>query len=1609
MSDHVRNNRVDELLAIVSNPAYEPPSGTWHRCVNKFVSVINLARRGLMYGLHLAQSLLALGQKVWSIVCWPFNAIQQTVRESIAYAGDIAFCCTTVAIVTVASNFGWWSGIPMLLSTLMLALAGDSPVRKVVASIAALYSSYKMGNDLGRAYRATNVTVNTVNQFPQMGMQPLDPQSDEQWNPTALLFSSCAKAMACILSMVLVWHLPANQNFDALLRRFDAVPKALKGITSMTEAVESGLRYAFGQHFSHYFGDATILAEPIPDLIVQQAKEVVQLSLAETYVKIPSDPALCQRISTLYQDFNRYRIEYARNRTVQAYMDKYAGSMINLFMKASSHSPKANENRSKPTVAMLRGGTGVGKSQLLYFLCAALMALDGRLSPDVTDAELRDLIASCMYSRACEQEFWDAYNGQYVCLWDDFGQMVDSASKPNLEFFELIRACNTFPYPLHMASLEQKANTFFKSSYMVCTTNLQQISPVSVVDADAVRSRLHFCYDVVVKPEFRKGTGNDEISNSIDPAKVLAIAGQALSLDVYEFYRFDPVTGRRTNERVSYDELVRAMSEHHKRQMELFEESKTSLVQHTRQFMLQPQMWPFSSGEIDQINQAAYDVEDAMSAVQTAHARARALLAPYADWLAIVSGLGAFASIVYLCYQYWRSKGGEEDDLEIVPESGKSREPNIAKARVESGKSREPNIVKTKVESGKSRELNIMKAKVESGKSREPKAHVAKVEARLVRTGRRTPPPRPKYRKPTEIVPESVGDIVIYEEPDWNEEHIFHVAYDGKAYKVVHADWFEDGWAYQRQLLEAAGFIDDETFIVDCFECDAPNGGRMLAYVEDENVLGTDLFNMILSTGFISAAITLLPQAFACQQSLEVTQKIQAKAYRWLKTPTGEILAPMLCIGDRVCLINTHYWERFGNFNSFQMSTINSRAGTHVSRERLKVQPLCRKKGEETDVTIITFPNTFESGWHLWELFHDRADFHALVGKRTVLCSVMPPVDRHDYPQFHTKVGKITQKVSEPVDFNGGVICATLYHADIPSMPGDCGGVYIVDEPNVRGKIVGFHFAGANPGGMMVPLFREDFEDLMAPKPKVLDVPFVEPSADTPFDGHLTPHGITSKSVFSPTTSKFKPTPLHGKLGPVTTAPALLCPLLKKDGPGIKALQKVAGGVPEIDPNLIERAKQSFKQKVLVGDVSEHERRKLTFEEAVQGIPGEAYITGINRSRSAGWPWCLTTKQKGKTKWFGSTEWKLGETAEEVRKAVEEQELQLANNSWTPAVFVDTLKDETRTLDKIAAGKTRVFSAAPMDFVIIFRMYFLGFLAYTMRKKIHNEIAVGINALSLDWDILARHLRSKGNRMIAGDFTNYDGSLHPDVLYAVCDIINEFYDDEWQQQRRLLFENVVHSYHLAGKYVYSWSHSQPSGNPGTAVFNSMYNSLICRMVYYVLEAQHGESHAIHDTFNQNVSMISYGDDNILASQKEWFTMEAMVPIMTQFGMTYTSERKDGELYKWKGLEECAFLQRGFRREGSMWYGPLGERSINDRLNWTQDSVTPDETLRLNIDGAIAEWALHDKETFEFWSKKIGRAAVLHANYAPPVYPHKWYLDQVIWGNYSKIYGQLTWT
>jgi hypothetical protein len=460
-------------------------------------------------------------------------------------------------------------------------------------------------------------------------------------------------------------------------------------------------------------------------------------------------------------------------------------------------------------------------------------------------------------------------------------------------------------------------------------------------------------------------------------------------------------------------------------------------------------------------------------------------------------------------------------------------------------------------------------------------------------------------------------------------------------------------------------------------------------------------------------------------------------------------------------------------------------------------------------------------------------------------------------------------------------------------------------------------------------------------------------------------------------------------------------------------------GATGMDLLLIDFANHSRYMETQTLNTNDPNPMILTIEQSVSGIDGDGTIRSINAKKSPGFPWSKLRKPFGKRYWVGKEVKCDGPGWEELKLSVEKL-INEAKHKIPEVYFIDTMKDELRSLEKIKNFKTRIFSAGPMHFSIAFRMYFMRFLSFIMENKIDNESAIGINPYSTEWEKLAKHLNVwDGPTCIAGDYSNFDGSLSNQIMEKLLDVVEDFYAEygstvEERNIRRNLWTCLTRSLHIGRDGgVYRWYNSQPSGNPYTTLINIMFNMVVFRIVYSLIfgKATNQELGEIFPdgfpfkgpppkltlgSFESNVKFIAYGDDNcanINPDILDWLNMHTISRAMKLLGLTYTDEfkNKDGDVAKARFLTDINFLKRGFKQidfQGRKWIAPLDIDTVKEIPMWvrTSDSVRRDQVMIDNVKGTCMEMCLHGEQAYEDWIVFISgmRHKDLLGKHFPPI-------------------------
>lgn len=568
-------------------------------------------------------------------------------------------------------------------------------------------------------------------------------------------------------------------------------------------------------------------------------------------------------------------------------------------------------------------------------------------------------------------------------------------------------------------------------------------------------------------------------------------------------------------------------------------------------------------------------------------------------------------------------------------------------------------------------------------------------------------------------------------------------------------------------------------------------------------------------------------------------------------------------------------------------------------------------------------------------------------------------------------------------ELDGRTYTVEGFRYESPTLPGDCGSLTFLQHRGVRRKILGFHVAGVDGLGACNSLTRSyikqqlaKFGDLVRPQIGVLGPLttqcFIDPDDVVEIYGCVKPDA----GVRTPSITSIIPSPLHNCF-PVTTAPAMLIPH-GDINPMRIAIEKQFTIEGEFDYKVVNSISGDLSNCFNFYHSSYKKMGVLSDDVAINGIPGDKYIRPINFKTSPGYPYVLAREGKGKGEWFEGPEG-ARTMCEYLQERVDDRIVRASEGLIPQTLFVDTIKDERRPLEKAASGKSRVFNIAPVDLTIVVRKYFLAFVAHCMSNCVLGECSVGINAHGDDWHMMFRHLSSRNGKYLAGDYSNYDKRLPYTLIMAAFKTITDFYghDAKGNHVRRVLFETMFSAYHLCGRAVYRVRKGNPSGIPLTGIINSLVNSLIARYTFVVL----GRSHGLHVTmrdFHLNVIFKSYGDDNLFGVSREypWFNMCTISTCLKEVGIIYTPADKSEIRSEFVALEDLTYLKRNFVHLDGKWVGPLDIDVIRESIMWMRNDnpLSSDEAISATYRSAIFEMTHHGKAAFLEYRNQVVKYA-----------------------------------
>lgn len=588
---------------------------------------------------------------------------------------------------------------------------------------------------------------------------------------------------------------------------------------------------------------------------------------------------------------------------------------------------------------------------------------------------------------------------------------------------------------------------------------------------------------------------------------------------------------------------------------------------------------------------------------------------------------------------------------------------------------------------------------------------------------------------------------------------------------------------------------------------------------------------------------------------------------------------------------------------------------------------------------------------------------------------------------------------------------------------GDCGALFtLLTNSNTRGVIYGLHSAALVEDAICFAscVSREelqewlstyiiDCEDDIDNPISVIGTPLLEPQMlirtpfmvmeERPVDTALyegpSPLGIDSFSLvpsrfdivgvsplssYASGKSRLLRSPLYGAWGPATTRPCHLRPFVNEEGERVDpyqlALNKYGTPYLVVPEDMLSLARRGMLQWMRQVMPRNYKIPVFTFREAVAGHQAYPEFGSMNRKSSMGYPYTLMKEFNGgrKKMWGADGDFDFTTPQSLILEKSVEHIIRDAKQGYRGLhVFIDCLKDERRPREKVEAGKTRMFSAGPLDLLIAMRMYYAPFVIAYVANRIDNGSAVGMNPYSYEWQQMVDHVCSvadpRDHAFGAGDQSAMDANERAQVIKVLGGIIEDYLEGSPDERaiRSILLMEHYNSKHLVGNTVYEMDSGIPSGSFMTMVMNCLYNQFGLR---YAWLFNHGATEEENGNFDKNVRSMIQGDDNFYSvshKYRETFTEACVADGMAAMGLIYTSDDKGLPRNRLRPLSEITFLKRKMVWDPVLLrhLAPLELPVVLEIPYWTKKKANMQtEITKTNAQLSLDELALHGKEVFD---------------------------------------------
>jgi hypothetical protein len=1210
--------------------------------------------------------------------------------------------------------------------------------------------------------------------------------------------------------------------------------------------------------------------------LLQWVKDVEKADLAAKNMTAPVCPERTMYYVQLCKTGYEFRDLYRHaEQSIERLVQRTLVTADNLLRPVSGALSSSGNFRMEPLMALLLGGSGVGKTCVSEMVCASVLSLSGILSDDST-ANIRNNVWQKGTS-----DYWNGYAGQACLVMDDaFQSRANPADKDN-DYINLIRAIGPWCFPLNMADLESKGKINLMAKFVFGTTNvacIQSEAEKVITSADAVARRIRYGFRMIVKEEFRTADGRLDNIKYLE-AEAFARA-HCMGIDRFPWHIW---------------------------------------TLHPHDFLTGETTYAISTS----LKRMVLDIAADLAARNKSHGIRRDYLDDF------ITNLKEEAAVPLV------------EDPPFV-------------AAVLPGAS------------------NVR------GLTNPPRALLDDEYVSLASPAV-TYQSGIKWRKIAYSLyaPESVAvDFSVFERQDKEKCSMWFnaVLIIGSLFAL-------------REVLNLA--FKGIVAVFNCFfpAAKAPKvvqqSNRVLTRAAKVNVkhvvLQNGVNNAIANNIYKNTYKLIIDVRNGCIPLGQITYITSSLAIQ----PAHFSRAVKEGLGDG-SIVPT---DKIRMINAVQQS----KSMTFTVDYFLKARRLTHY---ESDVEFIELRAAIAPR-NIISAFITESDVFNIAGEsgRADVCEVGP--DGGLVPDKLRKVHTFLDlEVVKKYTRDGFYMDrALLYRA--ATVKGDCGApVTMTSNSSYGGRcLMGFHVAkddlsvktlGSIVTQEMVKnaikyfdVAVDNFESDLASRLHQCGISVTPATQDVFSDmgSFESLYQVTKPVTICPATSFFK-TPFYGAFGPFNRRPAHLNRVW--DEYLEEWIYPMANAVePYSSPVLIYE--QDWLRPVahvafapLAKAIRHRPRRILSFEEAIIGDP-RLKFRSIPRATAPGFPYTYVVSG-GKKEFFGEeADYDLtSPLCEELRTRVAYLIKSAEDNIRQSHVFVDFLKDELRAPHKIEAVATRLISSAPLDYTVVWRMYFGAFTSAVMRDHTVSGMAPGICTYT-EWSDVVRMVSKHGPDVFAGDFKSFDSSEQPCIHELFLEFINDWYQDgvDNKRVRKVLWLDLIHSRHIGGlgkdqRHIYQWSKSLPSGHPFTTIVNSMY-ALFLMVAAYFKKVKKFD-------FWDHASSVVYGDDNvnnIEPALSELFNQTTVAEVLwDEFELEYTSDNKLGELITTTTIDKVTFLKRSFLLEDNWWLCPLELNSFLYTVYWCKNKKLQAKIALDVLETTLEELSLHPVEVWNEHAHKV---------------------------------------